>query len=207
MGIATGLAWTATGGDIMFIEARAMTGKGRLTLTGSLGDVMKESAQAALTHSRAKAQAYGIKEDFFATHDVHVHVPEGAIPKDGPSAGITMATAMLSVFTNRKVRRSVAMTGEITLRGKVLPIGGLKEKMLAAKRAGITLIICPRLNKKELDDINPTIKRGLEIHLVDDLDEVLKLALVPPLEPRPAGEPREPVKGFPAKPRTKPVVV
>ncbi len=118
-----------------------------------------------------------------------------------------MATAMLSVFTNRKVRRSVAMTGEITLRGKVLPIGGLKEKMLAAKRAGITLIICPRLNKKELDDIHPTIKRGLEIHLVDDLDEVLKLALVPPLEPRPAGEPREPVKGFPGKPRAKPVVV
>jgi ATP-dependent Lon protease len=208
VGIATGLAWTATGGDIMFIEARAMSGKGRLTLTGSLGDVMKESAQAALTHSRAKSQAYGIKEDFFATHDVHVHVPEGAIPKDGPSAGITMATAMLSVFTNRKVRRSVAMTGEITLRGKVLPIGGLKEKILAAKRAGITLIICPRLNKKELDDINPTIKRGLEIHLVDDLDEVLKLALVPPLEPRAGvGESREPTKGFPAKPRTKPVTV
>jgi ATP-dependent Lon protease len=207
VGIATGLAWTATGGDIMFIEARAMAGKGRLTLTGSLGDVMKESAQAALTHSRARAQAYGIKEDFFATHDVHVHVPEGAIPKDGPSAGITMATAMLSVFTGRKVRRSVAMTGEITLRGKVLPIGGLKEKILAAKRAGITLIICPRLNKKELDEINPTIKRGLEIHLVDDLDEVLKLALVPPLETRPAGEAKEPAKGFPGKPRSKPVVV
>jgi ATP-dependent Lon protease len=207
VGIATGLAWTATGGDIMFIEARAMSGKGRLTLTGSLGDVMKESAQAALTHSRARAASYGIKEDFFATHDVHVHVPEGAIPKDGPSAGITMATAMLSVFTSRKVRRSVAMTGEITLRGKVLPIGGLKEKMLAAKRAGITVIICPRLNKKELDDINPTIRRGLEIHLVDDLDEVLKLALVPPLEPRPVGEAKEPAKGFPSKPRTKPVTV
>jgi ATP-dependent Lon protease len=206
VGIATGLAWTATGGDIMFIEARAMTGKGRLTRTGSLGEVMKESAQAALTHSRAKAQAYGIKEDFFATHDVHVHLPEGAIPNDGPSAGITMATAMLSVFTNRKVRRSVAMTGEITLRGKVLPIGGLKEKILAAKRAGITLIICPRLNKKELDDINPSIKRGLEIHLVDDLDEVLKLALIPPLEPRPVGE-ANPAKAFPAKPRTKPVTV
>jgi ATP-dependent Lon protease len=209
VGIATGLAWTATGGDIMFIEARAMSGKGRLTLTGSLGDVMKESAQAALTHSRARAHSYGIKEDFFATHDVHVHVPEGAIPKDGPSAGITMATAMLSVFTNRKVRRSVAMTGEITLRGKVLPIGGLKEKMLAAKRAGITVIICPRLNKKELDDINPTIKRGLEVHLVDDVDEVLRLALIPPLEPRPTtvGEAMEPPKGFPAKPRTKPVTV
>jgi ATP-dependent Lon protease len=207
VGIATGLAWTATGGDIMFIEARAMSGKGRLTLTGSLGDVMKESAQAALTHSRARAHAYGIKEDFFATHDVHVHVPEGAIPKDGPSAGITMATAMLSVFTNRKVRRSVAMTGEITLRGKVLPIGGLKEKILAAKRAGITLIICPRLNKKELDDINPTIKRGLEVHLVDDLDEVLKLALIPPLEPRAVGEAKDPAKAFPSKPRTKPVTV
>ena len=209
VGIATGLAWTATGGDIMFIEARAMSGKGRLTLTGSLGDVMKESAQAALTHSRARAHSYGIKEDFFATNDVHVHVPEGAIPKDGPSAGITMATAMLSVFTNRKVRRSVAMTGEITLRGKVLPIGGLKEKMLAAKRAGITVIICPRLNKKELDEINPTIKRGLEVHLVDDVDEVLKLALVPPLESRPTpAEAKEPQpKGFPGKPRTKPVTV
>ena len=208
VGIATGLAWTATGGDIMFIEARAMSGKGRLTLTGSLGDVMKESAQAALTHSRARAQSYGIKEDFFATHDIHVHVPEGAIPKDGPSAGITMATAMLSVFTNRKVRRSVAMTGEITLRGKVLPIGGLKEKMLAAKRAGITVIICPRLNKKELDEINPTIKRGLEVHLVDDVDEVLRLALIPPLEARlPAVEAKEPPKGIPAKPRTKPITV
>ena len=209
VGIATGLAWTATGGDIMFIEARAMSGKGRLTLTGSLGDVMKESAQAALTHSRARAHSYGIKEDFFATHDIHVHVPEGAIPKDGPSAGITMATAMLSVFTNRKVRRSVAMTGEITLRGKVLPIGGLKEKMLAAKRAGITVIICPRLNKKELDEINPTIKRGLEVHLVDDVDEVLFLALIPPLEPRPTtvGEAKEPPKGIPAKPRTKPITV
>jgi ATP-dependent Lon protease len=171
--------------------------------------VMKESAQAALTHSRARAASYGIKEDFFATHDIHVHVPEGAIPKDGPSAGITMATAMLSVFTNRKVRRSVAMTGEITLRGKVLPIGGLKEKMLAAKRAGITVIICPRLNKKELDDINPTIRRGLEVHLVDDVDEVLRLALIPPLEARPPAVPeaKEPPKGFPGKPRTKPVTV
>src|SRR5207247_1052858 len=146
VGIATGLAWTATGGDVLFVEATAMKGKGRLTLTGQLGDVMKESAQAALSFARSRARIYGIREDFFGVHDLHVHVPEGAIPKDGPSAGITMATAMLSVFTNRPVRCSVAMTGEITLRGNVLPIGGLKEKILAARRAGIETIVCPKLN-------------------------------------------------------------
>ncbi len=161
VGIATGLAWTATGGDVLFVEATAMKGKGRLTLTGQLGDVMKESAQAALVVSRAPAPGhYGIREDFFATHDLHIHVPEGAIPKDGPSAGITMATAMLSVFTGRPVRRSLAMTGEITLRGNVLPIGGLKEKILAARRAGITTIVCPKLNQKELDEVPATLRRG-----------------------------------------------
>jgi ATP-dependent Lon protease len=206
IGIALGLAWTATGGDVMFIEATAMRGKGRLTLTGSLGNVMKESAQAALSYARTRSRQFGIREDFFANHDLHVHVPEGAIPKDGPSAGITIATAMLSVFTARPVKRSVAMTGEITLRGNVLPIGGLKEKILAARRAGITALIIPKLNKKELDEIPPHLKRGLEVHMVDEVEEVLRLALIPPLEPRTV-ETEEAPKAFPPKPRPKPVTV
>jgi ATP-dependent Lon protease len=209
IGIATGLAWTATGGDVLFVEATAMKGKGRLTLTGQLGEVMKESAQAALSFARSRARQYGIKEDFFGSHDLHVHVPEGAIPKDGPSAGITMATAMLSVFTERPVKRSVAMTGEITLRGNVLPIGGLKEKILAARRTGITTVVVPKLNKKELDEVPSSLKRGLEIHLVDEVDDVLAIALVPPLHSRPlAGAgPKAPPKPFPPKPRVKPVTV
>jgi ATP-dependent Lon protease len=208
VGVATGMAWTASGGDVMFIEATAFKGKGRLTLTGSLGDVMKESAQAALSFARTRARQYGIKEDFFATHDLHVHVPEGAIPKDGPSAGITIATAMISVFLNRPVRRAVAMTGEITLRGNVLPIGGLKEKMLAARRAGITIVLVPKLNKKDVDEIASHLKRGLQIHLVDEVDEVLRLALIPPLEPRAVGAgPKSPPRTFPGKPRSKPVTV
>jgi ATP-dependent Lon protease len=209
VGVATGMAWTASGGDVMFIEATAFKGKGRLTLTGSLGDVMKESAQAALSFARTRARQYGIKEDFFATHDLHVHVPEGAIPKDGPSAGITIATAMISVFLNRPVRRAVAMTGEITLRGNVLPIGGLKEKMLAARRAGITVVLVPKLNKKDVEEIAPHLKRGLEIHLVDEVDEVLRLALIPPLEPRTVSGagPKSTPRTFPGKPRSKPVTV
>jgi ATP-dependent Lon protease len=209
VGIATGLAWTATGGDVLFVEATAMRGKGRLTLTGQLGEVMKESAQAALSFARSRARIYGIREDFFGGHDLHVHVPEGAIPKDGPSAGITMATAMLSIFTGRPVRRSVAMTGEITLRGNVLPIGGLKEKILAARRAGIETIVCPKLNQKELDEVPAMLKRSIQFHLVDEVDEVLKIALIPPLEPRPvAGAgPKSPPKPFPARPRSKPVTV
>jgi ATP-dependent Lon protease len=209
VGIATGLAWTATGGDVLFVESTAMRGKGRLTLTGQLGEVMKESAQAALSFARSRARIYGIREDFFATHDLHVHVPEGAIPKDGPSAGITMATSMISIFTGRPVRRSVAMTGEITLRGNVLPIGGLKEKILAARRAGIETIVCPKLNQKELDEVPAILKRSMQFHLVDEVDEVLKLALIPPLEPRPAAGPgpKAPPKPFPARPRSKPVTV
>jgi len=209
VGTATGLAWTATGGDVLFVEATAMKGKGRLTLTGSLGEVMKESAQAALSFARSRARVYGIRDEYFGSHDVHVHLPEGAIPKDGPSAGITLATAMISVFTGRPVRRSVAMTGEITLRGNVLPIGGLKEKMLAARRAGITSIVCPRLNKKELDEIPAALKKGLSFHLVDDVEEVLKLALVPPLEPRATtgSGPSRPPRPFPPKPRSKPITV
>jgi ATP-dependent Lon protease len=179
VGIATGLAWTATGGDVLFVEATTMKGKGRLILTGHLGEVMKESAQAALSYARSRARQYGIRDEFFANHDLHVHVPEGAIPKDGPSAGITMATALLSAFTGRPVRSSVAMTGEITLRGHVLPIGGLKEKVLAARRAGIDTVVCPKLNKKDLDEIPAPLRRGMTFHLVDDVEEVLRLALVP----------------------------
>ncbi len=209
VGIATGLAWTATGGDVLFVEATAMKGKGRLTLTGQLGEVMKESAQAALSFARTRARFYGIRDDYFANQDIHIHVPEGAIPKDGPSAGITIATAMLSVFTNRPVKRSLAMTGEITLRGNVLPIGGLKEKILAARRTGITKVVCPKLNQKELDEVPTNLKRGLEFHLVEEFDEVLRLALVPPLEPRvfPNSGPKPAPKTFPAKPRSKPITV
>jgi ATP-dependent Lon protease len=211
VGIATGLAWTATGGDVLFIEATAMRGKGRLTLTGQLGEVMKESAQAALSYARSRARVYGIRDDFFSSHDIHVHIPEGAIPKDGPSAGITMATAMLSVFTNRPVRRSLAMTGEITLRGNVLPIGGLKEKILAARRVGIDTLICPKLNQKELDEVPLPLRRGLAFHLVEHVDQVLKLALIPPLEPRDVvgqgSGPKPAPKPFPARPRIKPVTV
>jgi ATP-dependent Lon protease len=200
---------TSVGGDILFIEATAVRGKGKLSLTGQLGDVMKESAQAALSYARTRAKQFGIKEDFFAEHDIHVHIPEGAIPKDGPSAGITMASAMISAFTGRAVRRSVAMTGEITLRGNVLPIGGLKEKILAARRAGITVIICPKLNKKELDEVAVHLRRGMEFHLVEHVDEVLRLALLPAPEVIAAARPptKTPPKPYPAKPRSKPVIV
>ncbi|RPH57230.1 endopeptidase La, partial [bacterium] len=178
VGVATGLAWTAVGGDLLFIEVVAVPGKGQLLLTGQLGDVMKESAQAALSYARAYAGAHGMADDFFAKHDIHVHVPAGSIPKDGPSAGITMGTAILSVLTGRAVNRKVAMTGEITLRGDVMPIGGLKEKALAAKLAGIHTVIVPKLNRRDLTEISDTIKEGLTFHFVEHMDEVLKLALV-----------------------------
>jgi len=206
-GIATGLAWTATGGDVLFVEATVMKGKGRLTLTGQLGDVMKESAQAALSWIRAHARQLGLREEIFGAHDVHVHVPEGAIPKDGPSAGVTMATALVSAFTGRPVRASIAMTGEITLRGNVLPIGGLKEKILAARRAGIDTILCPKLNKKELDEVPALLRRGLSVHLVETVDEVLSLALAPPPAAAKATiGPKTPPRTFPGRPR-RPVTV
>jgi ATP-dependent Lon protease len=162
---------------------------------------MKESAQAALSYARSRAKQWGIRDEFFANHDLHVHVPEGAIPKDGPSAGITMATSLISAFTGRAVRCSVAMTGEITLRGHVLPIGGLKEKILAARRAGIETIVCPRLNKKELDEVPALLKRGMTFHLVDDVDEVLKLALapLPPSKASPSGKSKP--RSYRARPR------
>jgi ATP-dependent Lon protease len=180
VGVATGLAWTSVGGDLLFIEVVAVPGKGLLLLTGQLGDVMKESAQAALSFARAYAATHGIGEDFFARHDLHVHVPAGSIPKDGPSAGITIGTAILSVLTGKPINRRLAMTGEITLRGDVLPIGGLKEKTLAAKLAGIQQVIVPKLNRRDLADIPATITDGLSFHFVDHMDEVLKLALLDP---------------------------
>jgi ATP-dependent Lon protease len=188
IGIATGLAWTEVGGELLVTEATLMSGKGRLTLTGKLGDVMQESAQAAMSYVRSKSEEYGIPRDFNRKTDVHVHVPEGAIPKDGPSAGITLATALVSALARVPTRRDVAMTGEITLRGKVLPIGGVKEKVLAAHRAGLTTIIMPKDNEKDLADIPKNVLDVLNIHLVETMDEVLKIALAGPLPTLPAAE-------------------
>jgi ATP-dependent Lon protease len=176
-GVAIGLAWTPAGGDMLFIEATAMQGKKGLTLTGQLGDVMKESVQAALSFIRSNAEDLGVKKDFFEDLDIHVHVPAGAIPKDGPSAGVTMLTALTSLLTNRKVKKDLAMTGEITLRGTVLPVGGIKEKVLAAYRAGIKTIILPQWNRKDLDDIPANVRKEIKFYFVSDMLEVLKLAL------------------------------
>lgn len=180
VGAATGLAWTAVGGDVLIVEARALKGKGRLQLTGQLGDVMKESAQAALTLLRSRADELRLPASFFESHDVHVHVPEGAIPKDGPSAGVTMLTAMVSAFTGTPVRRDVAMTGEITLRGEVLPIGGLKEKTLAARRAGVRTILLPAQNERDLAEIPEELRRDLTFIFVERAEQVLENALVRP---------------------------
>ena len=181
IGVATGLAWTEAGGELLLTESTLMPGRGRLTLTGKLGEVMQESAQAAMSFVRSKASAYGLPKDFHRRTDVHVHVPEGAIPKDGPSAGITLATALVSNLTKVPTRRDVAMTGEITLRGKVLPIGGVKEKVLAAHRAGVNTIILPKDNEKDLADIPKPVLDVLDLHLVESMDEVLELALTKPL--------------------------
>jgi len=191
VGVATGVAWTATGGEILFVEATQVKGKGLLSLTGSLGDVMKESGQAALTFARARAQELGIDSRIFSQNDIHIHVPEGAIPKDGPSAGVTMATALVSVMTNRKVRRDVAMSGEITLRGHVLPVGGIKEKVLAAQRAGVKKMILPSASKKDLIDIPNKVKKEMEFIFVEEITEVFKHALISPA----------PMRKKPASPR------
>ncbi len=177
LGVATGLAWTMAGGDLLFMEVSLVRGKGRITITGHLGEIMKESAQAAVTYARSRATAIGIREDFPGTTDMHIHVPAGAIPKDGPSAGITIATALVSALTEVPVRKDVAMTGEITLKGKVLPVGGLKEKSLAALRAGMRVVILPEPNRKDLDDLPPYIRKKLRFELVSNMDQVLAIAL------------------------------
>lgn len=177
VGIVRGLAWTSVGGDTLQIEVNVMLGKGEIMLTGQLGDVMKESARAGISYIRSVSKKYAIAEDFFEKHDIHVHIPEGAVPKDGPSAGITMATAMLSAVTGKKVRADLAMTGEITLRGRVLPIGGLKEKLLAAKNAGIQTVLIPKENTADVEELSSEITKGLEIIPVETMEEVLKKAL------------------------------
>jgi ATP-dependent Lon protease len=194
-GVATGLAWTPFGGDVLFVEATAMPGRGALMLTGQLGEVMKESAHAALSYARAHAGLLGIDPAFFRRNDLHVHVPAGAIPKDGPSAGVTMVTAIVSLATGRKARARVGMTGEITLTGRVLPIGGVKEKALAARRAGLREVIVPERNRKDVDeDVPPQVKENLTFHFVQTIDEVLGIALEPEAaagaKPEPPPEPR-----------------
>ena len=177
IGATTGLAWTEVGGQILTTECVLMEGKGKLTITGMLGEVMQESAQAAFSYIRSRALTLGLTRDFYRNLDVHLHIPEGAIPKDGPSAGITMATTMCSALTKIPVRGDVAMTGEITLRGNVLPIGGLKEKLLAAHRHGINEVIIPKENQKDLPDIPEYIRNLMKLHFVEHMDEVLRIAL------------------------------
>lgn len=178
VGVATGMAWTMSGGDIIHIEATSMKGKGDLILTGHLGDIMKESARAALSFARTKAEDLGVGENFHSDRDIHIHIPAGAIPKDGPSAGVTMATSLVSLFTKRQVRRDVAMTGEVTLRGKVLAVGGLKEKILAAKRVGIHHVIVPAQNKKDIQDIPKPVRQNMHFTYAENMDEILKIALL-----------------------------
>jgi ATP-dependent Lon protease len=183
IGLATGLAWTEVGGSVLAVEATIMEGKGRMTPTGKLGEVMQESAQAAMSYVRSRTEQFGLQKDFYRTLDIHVHVPEGAIPKDGPSAGITICTSIVSALTRNAVRCDVAMTGEITLRGKVLPIGGVKEKLLAAHRMGLRTIILPKDNEKDLAEIPQEILSSLKMHFVETMDEVLQIALERPLVP------------------------
>jgi len=177
-GVVTGLAWTQVGGEILFVESNLSKGKGKLTLSGQLGEVMKESAMAALSYLKSHADDLDIHHKIFENYDLHIHVPAGAVPKDGPSAGITIFTSLASVFTQRKIKGKIAMTGEITLRGRVLPVGGIKEKILAAKRAGIHELILPDKNKKDIEEINQDYIKHLKIHFVKDVSEVINIALL-----------------------------
>jgi ATP-dependent Lon protease len=181
VGLSTGLAWTQAGGEVLYVEASLIRGKGELIITGQIGEVMQESARAALSYARVYLDSIGVKPTIFENLDIHIHVPAGAIPKDGPSAGVAMATALISAVTQRPIDKDVAMTGEITLRGRVLPIGGLREKSLGALRAGIHMVIMPYKNKNELVEIPSTIKRKLKFVPVRNMDEIIELALLPPV--------------------------
>jgi len=197
-GVVVGLAWTPSGGDILFVEATVMKGKGDFTITGQIQDVMRESMQAARSWVRSNAEALGIDQEFFEKKDIHIHVPEGAIPKDGPSAGIALATSLFSAVTRLPVLKDVAMTGEITLRGKVLPVGGIKDKVLAAFRAGIRTIVLPAENEKDLEEIPKEVREAIEVHLVENMDEVIKVALDHAAAP--AAKPPEVEAKLPAPP-------
>ena len=194
-GVAVGLAWTQVGGEILFVESSSMKGKGKVTITGRLGDVMKESALAALTWIRANAERLKIDEQLFETTDFHIHIPAGAIPKDGPSAGITLTCSLVSLLTGLPVASDLAMTGEITLRGKVLPVGGIKEKVIAAKSAGIKRVILPSKNRKDLEDVSQSVREALEFEFVDEIDQVLELAFGEPLKNRQWSGPGVPLPG------------
>jgi ATP-dependent Lon protease len=190
-GVATGLAWTAVGGEILFVEATKMAGEGKLLLTGQLGDVMKESAQTALSLVKSRAATIGLDAELFKKHDLHIHIPAGAIPKDGPSAGVTIFVALVSLLTGRRVRNDVAMTGEISLRGLVLPVGGIKEKVLAAKRAGISTVLLPQFNRKDLEEISETARQTMQFEFLETVDQALKMALEPAERDRNTGYGRE----------------
>jgi ATP-dependent Lon protease len=200
VGLVTGLAWTEVGGSILTTEVQVLDGKGKMTITGQLGDVMQESAQAALSYARAHASELGIEDGWFTSHDLHLHVPSGAVPKDGPSAGITMATAIVSLATQRPVAGDLAMTGEITITGQVLPIGGLREKLLAAQRAEIKRVIVPRENEPDLEDLPDETRKALKLVLVDNVGEVLETALASKSETGPASITRIEREAASAKP-------
>jgi len=178
IGVATGLAWTEVGGELLLIEVAIMPGKGNVKVTGKLGEVMQESASAALAYIRTRAELMGLEKDFYQRNDIHIHVPEGATPKDGPSAGIAMVTSLASMFTGRPVKPAVAMTGEITLRGKVLAVGGIKEKVLAAKRAGIATVVLPEQNRQDVEEVQPKLLEGLHLEYVGRIDEALRHTLM-----------------------------